>query len=149
MTKKNVFWFGLISLLILASLFCLAQFKYCDSYGYGQDDYKNFCMNVIDYSETVLEPLSSALFLVPALFLLSLLTYRMRNEVFRAWWNFARWFVPVIIAVTLLLENAGSGGGTLGMDRDFTAFVLIILYSILVLTSFWKIARAYQKLENK
>lgn len=78
------------------------------------------------------------------IFFLSLITYRMKDEVFLVWWGFARWWVPVIIAVTLLLENAG-GGGTLGMNKDFTAFILIILYSIFVITSLIKIVRAYLK----
>ncbi|MCX6788116.1 MAG: hypothetical protein NT108_03075 [Candidatus Kaiserbacteria bacterium] len=83
-------------------------------------------------------------FLTPPLFLLSLITYRMKDEVFRAWWGFARWWVPVIIVVTLLLENAG-GGGTLGMNKDFTAFILIILYSIFGIVSLVKIVRTYLK----
>ena len=82
------------------------------------------------------------------LFLLSLITYKMRDEVFHAWWGFARWWAPVIIAVTLLLENAG-GGGTLGMNKDFTAFILIILYSILLITSLVKIFNAYLKTKGK
>ena len=65
----------------------------------------------LGYVERVLEPLSFALFLAPLLFLLSLITYRMKDEVFRAWWRFARWWVPVIIAVTLFVQNAGGGGG--------------------------------------
>ncbi|MCR4306712.1 MAG: hypothetical protein NUV42_01960 [Candidatus Yonathbacteria bacterium] len=85
--------------------------------------------------------------LIPVL-LLSLITYKMRDEVFRAWWNFARWWVPVIIITTLLLENAG-GGGTLGMNKDFIAFVLIILYSVLGIVSLVKIMRAYLRTKGK
>lgn len=81
------------------------------------------------------------------IFILSLITYKMRDEVFRAWWNFARWWVWVIVVSTFLLENA-SGGGTLGMNKDFTAFILIILYSILVIASLVKIVRAYIKTKN-
>ncbi len=77
-------------------------------------------------------------------FLLSLITYKMRDEVFRAWWGFARWWVLVIVATMLFLENAG-GGGTLGMNKDFTVFILGILYAILVLTSLFKIIRAYSQ----
>jgi hypothetical protein len=84
--------------------------------------------------------------LLPTL-LLSLITYRMRDEVFRAWWRFARWWVPVIIAATLFLENA-SGGGTLGMDKDFTIFILSILYTVLIITSLVKIVRAHSKTRN-
>lgn len=80
----------------------------------------------------------------PFLFALSLITYKMRDEVFRAWWNFAWWWALVIIAITLLLTNA-SGGGTLGMNQDFTVFILGILYAILIVTSLIKIARMYLK----
>lgn len=93
------------------------------------------------------DPLGSLFFtLLPLLpvFFLSLVTYFMREEVFRAWWRFARWWVLVIIVITLLLNNA-SGGGTLGMERDFTIFILTILYSILIITSLTKIVRTYLK----
>lgn len=85
------------------------------------------------------------------LFFLSLITYKMRDEVFSAWWRFARWWVPVIIVVTFLLENAGGGGGMgIGgaVSSGFDALVLIILYSILVITSLVKIVRAYLKTKN-
>ena len=82
------------------------------------------------------------------LFLLSLITYKMRDEVFRAWWGFARWWVPVIIVVTLLLQNAGGGGG-LGIggavSSAFDALILIVLYSIFIIISLVKIVRAYLK----
>jgi hypothetical protein len=117
-----------------------------------------FCQNISDYgtgtkycsdaSFGVPEAVSLlGLFLGSFLLLLSLITYKMREEVFRAWWGFARWWVPVIIVVTLLLNNA-SGGGTLGMDRDFTAFILIVLYSVLVVTCLVKIVRAYLKTKH-
>lgn len=78
------------------------------------------------------------------LFLLSLVTYRMKDEIFRAWWGFAWWWSLIIIAVTVLLNNS-SGGGTLGMDTDFTIFILSILYTVLIVTSLVKIFNAYQK----
>ena len=88
--------------------------------------------------------LANYLFFALALLFLSLITYKMKDEVFQAWWRFARWLVLVIIVVTFLLSNM-SGGGTLGMDRDFTMFILGILYTILVVTSLLKIIRAYSK----
>ena len=82
--------------------------------------------------------------LLPIL-LLSLITYKMHDEVFRAWWRFARWWVPVIIAVTLFVQNAGGGGGW-GMNGGaFDAFFIGILYFILILVSLIKIVRAYLK----
>ncbi len=103
---------------------------------------------IIDFvPEAVLQFLAFILLPSSFLFFLSLITYKMRDEVFRAWWNFARWWVPVIIAVTLLLTNA-SGGGTLGMNQDFTVFILGILYAILVLTSLVRIVRTYLKAKS-
>ena len=83
------------------------------------------------------------------LLILSLVTYKMRDEVFHAWWNFARWLVPVIIVATLLLNSASDGGGGMGGGGlasgmlDFA--VLWILYIVLVIVSLTKIVRAYDK----
>ncbi len=90
------------------------------------------------------EPLAFVLMTFLPILFLSLITYKMREEVFHAWWNFARWFAPVIILVTLFLNNA-SGGGTLGMDDMFTALILFILYTILVVVSVVKIVRAHKR----
>ena len=82
------------------------------------------------------------------LLLLSLITYKMRDEVFCAWWRFARWWVPVIIVVTLLLQNAGGGGGMgIGgaVSGAFDALVLGILYAVLFIVSLVKIFNAYFK----
>ena len=67
----------------------------------------------------------------------------MKEEVFRTWWNFARWWVPVIIIATLLLENAGGGGGWGISSGIFEFAVLWLLYIIFIVTSLVKIVRAY------
>ena len=83
------------------------------------------------------------------LFLFSLISYKMRDEVFQAWWNFARWWVPVIIVSTFLLDNAsGTGGGYLGMGQDFIFLIQGILYTILILGSLWKITRTHLRLNQ-
>ena len=88
---------------------------------------------------------ATLIFLAIPLFLLSLITYRMKDEVFQAWWRFARWFVPVIIAVTLFVQNAGGGGGW-GMNGGaFDALFIGIFYVIFIITSLVKIMNAYLK----
>ena len=136
MTKRNVFFVGLAGTLLILFLFSL-ETSSC---------YSNIsCLEFRRFFNRQLTFIPPYLFFLPIpIFTLSLITYKMRDEVFRAWWNFARWWAPVIVVVTLLLENAG-GGGTLGMNKDFTAFILIILYSILVITSLVKIMNAYLK----
>lgn len=80
------------------------------------------------------------------LLLLTLLTYRMKNEVFLAWWRFAWWWALIIAGVTLFLNTAGGGGG-IGIEgaisTGFDIFVLSILYAVLIIVSVVKIVRAY------
>lgn len=112
------------------------------------------CQNIEVYNEVVKRCIDGAVFpeyvsqligfLSLSLIILSLITYRMKDEVFRAWWRFSWWWSLIIIAVTIVLNNS-SGGGTLGMDTDFTIFTLTILYTILVATSLVKIFNSYLK----
>ncbi len=89
--------------------------------------------------------------LLPTL-LLSLLTYKMRDEVFRAWWDFARWFVPVIIAVTLYIGSIGSEGRYPGANGASLSvyyiyqsqfFISFFLYYIFILISLARITHVY------
>jgi hypothetical protein len=94
------------------------------------------------------EPLASTLLPLFPIFIFSLITYKMRDQVFRAWWNFVRWWVPVIIVATLLLNSANSGGGMgIGgaVSGAFDILFLLILYAVLVATSLVKIVREYNK----
>ncbi len=132
MTKKSVLIIsgiggGLFVLLLLSLLY-----DFCGPY-------RHVC-------KSVYTPIAYAFFSFPFVFLLSLLTYWAKDELFRAWWNFARWWVPVIVVVTLLLENAG-GGGSLNMGQDFTIFILVILYTIFIITSIVKIIKRYSYLK--
>lgn len=134
--KKIVFWAsgiggGLFIFLLLSLLY-----GFCGSY-------RHVCKDIYT-------PIAYLFFSFPFLFLLSLITYKMRDEVFRAWWSFVRWWVPVIIVTTLLLNSAGGdggggmgGGGLASGMLDFA--VLVLLYAILVIVSFFRIVRAYRK----
>lgn len=74
-------------------------------------------------------------------FLLSLLTYWTKDEVFRAWFSFARWWVPVIIGVTLWMEYEGSGGWV-----DLSFLFIGPFYYILIAGSLLKIIDTYLSL---
>lgn len=92
------------------------------------------------------EPLVFALVPFFPLLLLSLFTYFMKDEVFHAWWNFARWWVLVTIGVTLFVQNAGGGGGW-GMNGGaFDAFFIGIFYFTFIAGSFSKIIHMYFRL---
>lgn len=79
-----------------------------------------------------------------------ILTYRMADNIFTAWWRFARWWALAIAVITFLFEvNPPSGGGALGMDKDFTMLIFIILYGIMIVGSLVKIYRVWSKRERK
>ena len=131
MTKRNVLIASVVYVIFFILVFLASE--YCNS---------TWCRVHDD------DPLGLIFFiflpLIPTLFL-SLITYRMKDEVFRAWWRFARWWVPVIIAVTLFVQNAGGGGGW-GMNGGaFDVFFIGIFYFIFILVSLIKIVRAYLK----
>jgi len=130
-TKRRVLIIASAGVLLLVLLFILGS----------SSCYKNeVCREIA--RNTPNDDMLQVLFILPVLFLLSLITYRMHDNVFRAWWNFARWWAVVIVVVTILL-NFSSGGGYIGMDMEFTALIHTILYGTLIITSIVKIYRAY------
>lgn len=81
-------------------------------------------------------------------FFLSLLTYRMHDDVFRAWWNFARWMVPIIMFASIAIQFVPSNGGFFNMDGLIYLFVLAPLYAALIFGSLWKIVQKYHELKK-
>lgn len=137
--KKNVFFLELGAIAVIVIIVLIAQYHQGELCRYVNEN-----GHTTEYCGIILFSLFPIILLLP----FSAVLYFTRDEIFTAWWNFARWFVPVIVIVTLLLENAGGGGGYLGMDQDFTAFILIALYSIFVLVSLVKITRMYLKTKS-
>ncbi len=134
MSKKSVLILsglgGGIFIILLLSLI----YNFCGQYrGICKDAYK-----IIVYPFLPL----------PFIFLFSILTYKLREEVFRAWWNFARWFAPVVIVITFLI-NSQPGGGGMGISGAisgaFDAFIIGIFYVVFVVVSLAKIIKAYRK----
>ncbi len=79
--------------------------------------------------------LANYIFFTPFLLILSLIAYKMRDEVFRAWWNFARWFILLIVGVTFWVESLPSTGGFFNLDEIVYLFLIAPLYVIFVFTS--------------
>lgn len=83
--------------------------------------------------------LSLAIFsLSPLLLLLpfSIVTYKMRDEVFEYWRNFSLWYLPVLIIFALMLTNGGHGGDFAGVVSGwFNGVVILVLAVIYALIS--------------
>jgi len=140
-TKKNVFIVSGVATLFIASLFILGSDScYASPSCRGLQESSVF--DVLNDDNVM------ATFIFIPLFILSLITYKMRDEVFYAWWNFARWLVPVIIVATFLVNMMPSNHGFFNMDALIYLLVLAPLYAILILVSLWKIVRTYLKLKK-
>ena len=67
---------------------------------------------------------------------LSIITFFLRDEIFRAWLKFAYWWMPISIFFIFLSANAGGGGGwgipTI-LDPEFVSFVFSSLFFIISL----------------
>ncbi len=84
-------------------------------------------------------------------FIFTLITYWMRDEVFDAWISFARWFVPIIFVVTLIF--GGGGGGGMGISGAisgwFNAIIIGAFYVVFVVISLYKIIHAHNLLKER
>ncbi len=117
--KAQLLWVsGLITVLLLVSNWT-GTFRLCGGTEYGQ------CMDVL-YSIIV----NFIPFL--AVFSLSLITYKMRDEVYRTWFKFARWYVP--LSMLLILITPEYGGELFNpIQKGSVAFLLTALFFVVSL----------------
>lgn len=140
-TKKNVLSVsGIVTLFILFLFMLGSDFCYTNPACYGFT--KSRVFDALNDDNVMIT------FIFIPLFLLSLITYRMPDDVFRAWWNFARFMVPIIVLATLLVNMMPSGGGFFNMDGLIYLLVLAPLYALLILVSLWKIFCKYRELKK-
>ncbi|MGB5018941.1 MAG: hypothetical protein WBO66_04385 [Candidatus Moraniibacteriota bacterium] len=78
------------------------------------------CPFVLSNIETVLLPF------LP-FFLFSLITYRMKEEVFQAWFRFARIFLPVVL---ILIAPSYSYNWMFPYDKGMAAIIFSALFSL-------------------
>lgn len=126
-TKKIVLWVSSGFTLVLGLIFSGEALGFCNR--------GTFCDQVTDS----LGSFAVILLIVPLLFPFSLITYRMRQEVFYRWIRFAIWYIPLLIIGYFIYPQ---GGGL--MASSFDAFVFILFILIFVITSTVKIVRAYK-----
>lgn len=92
------------------------------------------------------EILHNTFLFFPFIFIFSLITYKLPQSVFAAWWKFARMAIPVIFILSIMI-NMGvlhSNGGFFNMDNNFDLAALILLYSIFTIGSIIQIVRGYR-----
>ncbi|MDD2766362.1 MAG: hypothetical protein PHH40_01190 [Candidatus Moranbacteria bacterium] len=134
MNKRNVLWAGLISTGFFFLAMYPAIFGICEMNNYD-------CRKTSDLIQIIFG-------IFPVVFFLSLITYKMRDEVFEAWWKPARFFIPIIMLVTLLVNSKTRSGG-MGISGaiagGFDIFLIGIFYFIFIVISLVRIVSVYRK----
>lgn len=89
-------------------------------------------------------------------FILSLLylilAFLLREEVFRSWWKFTKFYLPIAL-ILILIAGLTSSDGSWGVSADFDAEITIWLTSglfliislILIAVKSWKLRKGNQK----
>ena len=87
MTKKNFLFFSLIGLIVFIISFFSTQIGICKI--------SSSCIFIFD-------PIAETLIIFVPFFLLSLIIYKMRDEIFKSWLKFTYIWIPLTIILTLL-----------------------------------------------
>ena len=117
MTKKYTLTVSIIAFCIF--LFAIFYPNICP--------HESFCRGYID-TINFLTLLSLPLLL---LFPFSLITYKMRNEVFEYWRNFSLWYLPALVIFVLILTSSGHGAGFAGVVSGWFNGVVILALAII------------------
>lgn len=122
MTKVKAVWIGVVG----SAVGFLITGSTMLTFWCGVGNYS--CWKYFDFPGTV-----SWLF-IPILFL-SLITYFLQEEVFRAWLHFAYWWIP--LSLVMIYLAAGTSGGGFGMpnvfDQEFVSMIFASLFAIISL----------------
>lgn len=131
--KRIVFSLSFILSVILIILNNIGTFKLC-----GGVYHASSCIDVL------FSVIASSVIVFP-IFVFSLITYKMREDVFRAWLHFAYWWVPLTIFISLLSLNSSYGGGGLGpvMQDWYMSSLRLALHILFIIISLIIIAWKY------
>ena len=93
------------------------------------------CVDILAGIETIF------LLSIPV-FVFSSITYWMKGEVYRAWFRFARWWIPLSI-ILIFLSPEYSSDWILPIVKGTVAFAMsalfVIIYTILIIWKYWRL----------
>ena len=99
-----------------------------------------FVANMYNYKNIFL-----SLFVFPVALLFSLITYKMRDEVSRAWIKFTTWWVPLQILLVALTPESSGGYFVVILDTQFAAIILsglfVIISLLLIVVKFFSLRK--------
>jgi hypothetical protein len=115
-SKKIVLNFSWMVSLIILSTFYFGTYALCRNI----DSCASFLHYVVVYF----------LFTIP-FFLLSLITYKMRDEVYKTWFKFAQ--IWIILSVFLIIISPEYGGGLIPLDKGRVSLALSVIFLVISL----------------
>ncbi len=128
--KKVILLPSLVGTLLLYFLFNTRELGLCNIYcGSGINNYQDIFI------------------FFPVILFFSLVTYKLKPEVFIAWWRFARLAIPAVFVGLFIisLELHHNPGGWFNFDEAKDMFMYFVIYGIFVIGSFIQIYRGYKK----
>lgn len=130
MTKKIVFWVALVTFIVVFGLANPLMFGLCrniTAWGTGV----KYCNDTPYISKTIT---ILGLYLSVMILFFSLVTYKIRDEVFYAWLNFAYWWVPLTIFLAIITPNENGGWGIPSLiSPGVVAFAFVAIFTIVSL----------------
>lgn len=136
-TKKPILFLSIIITLILIIIITLEAMNLCDR--------GTRCDDIVDSINFLAPVFMLAITVLP----LSLLTYRMRDEVFEHWMRFAVWAVPAVIIAHILLYIIFYRNGSPDVfEKIVVVPIFILIYGIFVLISLWRIVTKLRELKR-
>ncbi|MDO8576439.1 MAG: hypothetical protein Q7R90_03930 [bacterium] len=118
-SKRNLMYLSLTGVVIFFVSLFSKEVGICPSDSYS------YCLNFFDQFTEILLP-------VFGLFLLSPITYWMREDVYETWFRFARWALP--LSMFLIFITPEYGGGLVNpIQKGSVSFLLTILFFIISL----------------
>ena len=102
------------------------------------------CLNIFECTE-ILFGVMMILFPVVSLFIFSLITFKMHEEVFRSWWRFSRIWIPLSM-IAIFVSPSNTSNWMFPVEKGSVAFFLSVIF---VIVSACIIVYRHYKLEKK
>ncbi len=143
LSKKTVFW---ASLIVFIGVYIVSNpliFGFCRNIGVWSAGSK-YCYDTAYISKPFV---ILGLYMGATILLISLITYKIRDEVFYSWLKFAYWWIPLTVILTAITPE---GNGSWGVPNILTpGLVALVFTAIFVIVSLLIIPIKYLKLKGK
>ena len=123
--KRSIFFLSLSGVIFITLVLILELGLSCSSSKYV------FCNIVF----TITNIFGFYLLYFPFVFLFSLITYRMNDQVFKKWFNFAIWYLGLLTLFMFLMTSSPNGGGYIGIGDWFVSMLFFFLLFIFFIAS--------------